>query len=572
MAGMMSGCIPKLLALLPSGNGSAAAAAVGVHQRGAKLLPFLFCEAVPEGDLAHSTLLTDVQSAWKRGEINETTRLLALMILHTAYFLEFFIGLVLMDHSYGNLFLLPVAQTMEWVSPTVAAQLPGPGAVGWCDLGNAIFVGPWNHRLDARVNALEPLARQNTRVDAGLPKGQPKTLINLIVGKNGIGAIGHDKLTQCEVRRKENNGGLGRPEGATPGFYCRRLREQWKGAEGNVVLTMQDITACESYGNGALIYALFCPKQEGVSREAYLAEQEHAALTPHNMLETMLKYVDRDAQSNLQRDTAASWANLLYHLMRPQTAERKPVSIARLHPALTNRALSLEESTSISSAEGLLCPGGFGPPGTPWEKDRLPDCAVKMQGHKGPGLVFKERVSKGQLATLYVAIEHSDTKAVGLQQYAPCRSNVSINDGTGPGRVKQVAVGTLPLRMLMGLCCMGPTINAADKSEEINLTLCRVEAHTTTDGLIYMPMYASADIEKGGFGNWDYDPFNGKGGIDSYTFNDDQFIVDAEAAKLGAAATLAVEAAEKARQEEARQATGKAATSTKGKGRGRGPG
>jgi hypothetical protein len=146
------------------------------------------------------------------------------MILHTAYFLEFFIGLVLMDHSYGNLFLLPAAQTMKWVSPTVAAQLPGPGGVGWCDLGNAIVVGPWNHRLDARVKGPQPMARQNTSADAAMPKGQPKTLINLIVGKNGIGAIGHDKLTQCEVRRKEKHGGLGRPEGATPGFYCRRLR------------------------------------------------------------------------------------------------------------------------------------------------------------------------------------------------------------------------------------------------------------------------------------------------------------------------------------------------------------
>jgi hypothetical protein len=293
-------------------------------------------------------------------------------------------------------------------------------------------------------------------------------------------------------------------------------------------------------------------------------------LTPQNMLETMLKYVDQDAQQNLQRETAASWANLLYHLMRPQTAERKPVSIARLHPALTNRALSPDELTRISSADGLLCPGGFGPPGTPWEKVRLSDCAVKMQGHKGPGLVFKERVLKGQLAALYVAIEHSDTRAVGLEQYAPCRSNVSVFDGSGQGKVKEVAVGTLPLRMLMDLRCMGPVINASDKAEEINLTLRRTEAHTTSDGLIYMPMYASADIKEDEFSNWDYDPFNGKGGIDSYTFRDDQFDVDAEEAAAAAAATLAEEAAEKARREKARQATsttGKAATGMARRGR-----
>jgi hypothetical protein len=567
-SGMMNGCIPKLLALLPSSNGGTAA--VGVHRSDAKLLAFLICEAVQE-DLAHSTLLSEVQNAWKRGEIKEDTRVLALMILHTAHYLAFFIGLVLMDHSYGNLFLLPADVTMRKLSGTVAGQLPGPGLVGWCDLGNYIYIGPWNQRLDARVKGPEPLARQCTTTDANAAKGKDKTLINLRVDKNGIGTLGNDKLTQCEERRREKHGGLGRPEGATPGYYCRRLRAQWRAARGDKVLTPQEIEAWESFGNGALIYAFFCPKQLGVSREAYQAEQEYAALTPKNMLETMLKYVDQDqdAQQNLQLETAALWANLLYHLMRPQTAERKPVSIARLHGALTNRALSLEESTRISSEEGLPCPAGNGPPNTPWASTPLPASAVKMQGHKGPGLVLKVGVKQGDLVVVYVAIEHSGADGVGLQEYAPCRSNVCIHDCKGLGKVKQVAIGTLPLRMLMALRCMGPCVNAADSQGEINLFLDR-NAAVSTDGLIFMPMFATADIDEGEFVNWEYDPFNGQGGIDSYSFCDAHFEVDADAAAAAAAATLAEEAAERAKQEVAKSSTPSRGRGPGQRGRGRG--
>jgi hypothetical protein len=435
-------------------------------------------------------------------------------------------------------------------------------------LGNYIYIGPWNQRVDARVGGPEPLARQATTTDANAAKGKHKTLINLRVDANGIGTLGNDKLTECEERRREKHGGLGRQPGATPGYYCRRLRAQWKAARGDRVLTKQDIEAWESFGNGALIYAFFCPKRLGVSREAYLAEQEYAALTPKNMLETMLKHVDQDqdAQQNLQRDTAASWANLLYHLMRPQTAERKPVSIARLHGALTNRALSLEESTRISSKEGLPCPAGNGPAKTPWADTPLPACAVKMQGHKGPGLVLKAKVKQGDLVVVYVAIEHSGTEGVSLSEYAPCRSNVSIHDAKGQGKAGQVAIGTLPLRMLMDLCCMGPCVNAADHSKEINLILDRNKAFRT-EGLIFMPMFATDDIDEGEFVNWDYNPFNGQGGIDSYCFRDDQFAVDADAAASAAETTLAEEAAERAKKEERAK---KAQSSRPSRGRGSG--
>ena len=113
---MIKGSIPRLLLLpLPAQGGTAS---VGVHKTreksGENLLPFLMCEAVQK-DLGHSSLLSDVQDAWKMGEINENTRVLALLILHIAYFMQFYIGLVLMDHSYENLFLSPASKC--WIIP-----------------------------------------------------------------------------------------------------------------------------------------------------------------------------------------------------------------------------------------------------------------------------------------------------------------------------------------------------------------------------------------------------------------------------------------------------------------------
>ena len=534
---MIKGSIPRLIPLLPVQGGTTAS--VGVHKSGENLLPFLMCEAVQE-DLGHSTLLSNVQDAWKRGEINENTRVLALMILHIAYFMQFYIGLVLMDHSYGNLFLFSASKAMPWLDTSVAEQLHSPGGVGWCDLGSAIHVGPWNRRLDNRVDAATPLARQCTQAGGQEPRGPP-TLIRVSTNEDGIMPIPRAKLKECENRRKQTHGGLGRPEGATPGFYCTRQRRQWRDAGKEKVLTVDDITAWESHGNGALIYNLFCPRLKGVTRATYDAEQQHAVLTPENMMQTMLKYVDQDAQSNLQLDIVALYANLLYHLMRPEAEKRKPVSIARLHPALTCRALSRGELTLIKSDEGYFCKGGQGPlgPGGKWNGALVPDCTLKMECHKGPGVVFKEHLKQGALAGYYVGVEHTEGNAVKLHEYPPCRSNVSVNDDED-NIVKQVAMGMLPLGRMMDLHSIGACFNAGDTSDENNLVLARTEAWRDGKGLIFIPFYVSAEsgIRPGEFGNWSYDPFNGKGGIDSYVFNDEIFRVDPVTAAADAATFL----------------------------------
>ena len=269
----------------------------------------MLCKYIPE-DLRHSKLLSD---GWaQRGEINDHTRMLALMILHTAYFMLHFVGLVLMDHSYGNLYLLPREETMPWVDSSTAKKLSCPGGIGWCYLGAAIYVGPGNRRLDGRVTGSVPLGRNNT--EAGPKKGAPnskQTLIRLTVDQNEIGLLPKAKLLECEERRRLNHGGLGRPEGATRAFHDTLMRERWRHS-GDTQLTAQDISVWESFGNGALIYGMFCPRRN--STQQYLEEQQKATESPKAMLETMKSYVDRDAEVQ-QPETQAARLSSKYRLV-----------------------------------------------------------------------------------------------------------------------------------------------------------------------------------------------------------------------------------------------------------------
>ena len=541
--GPMRKCIPRLLPLFQVDK--ACAAAVGVARRssaaqssgGESLLPFMLCEHIA-GDLGHSKLLSDVQEAWaQRGEINDHTRMLALMILHTAHFMQHFIGLVLMDHSYGNVFLLHRDETMSWVDSSTAKILSGPGGVAWCDLGAAIYIGPWNKRLDGRVTGSVPLARSNTdasgvKCSTNTKAKQKPTLVRLNCGGSEIGLLPKSKLQECEVRRAQIHGGLGRPEGATRGFHDTVMRERWR-RSGDIPLSIDDILSWESFGNGALIYGMFCPRRKGFSIQQYLEEQQRAAESPEAMLETMKSYVDRDAEVQ-QPQTLALWANLLFHLMRPDIEQRMTVQKMRLHPAVTQRTLSLDEWQAVNSEEGYIFPAGKGPAGSPWAEHVIPGWTVKLDGHRGPGAFALQPIHAGQLAGLYAAVEYNATlpKSGDLSEYPPCRSNVSVNDGVGNETVKQVALGILPLVLMRELCSVGTCFNAGDTTGPSNLRLDRRLAWTGSTGplkgITLIPFYVlhSADIKEKDAGLWKYSPFNGKGGIDSYTFEDGNFQVD----------------------------------------------
>ena len=59
-------------------------------------------------------------------------------------------------------------------------------------------------------------------------------------------------------------------------------------------------------------------------------------------------------------------------------------------------------------------------------------------------------------------------------------------------------------------------------------------------------MSAVSGIKAGEYGNWKYPPFGGKGGVDSYVFNDEIFDVNEQQAKDEAAAFLKQEEEEMA--------------------------
>ena len=157
------------------------------------------------------------------------------------------------------------------------------------------------------------------------------------------------------------------------------------------------------------------------------------------------------------------------------------------------------------------------------------------------------------------------------------RNNVSVNDDED-NVVKQVAMGMLPLGRMMDLHSIGACFNAGDTSDENNLVLARTEAWRDGKGLIFIPFYVSAEsgIRPGEFGNWSYDPFNGKGGIDSYVFNDEIFRVDPVTAAADAATFLKKEeellraAALQAQGNMAESAKGEKLRCTRGAGSGRG--
>jgi hypothetical protein len=61
-------------------------------------------------------------------------------------------------------------------------------------------------------------------------------------------------------------------------------------------------------------------------------------------------------------------------------------------------------------------------------------------------------------------------------------------------------------------------VNAALNARDANLTLRRTEFWRDGKGNVYMGLYAKKDIARGTFLRWEYDPFAGGGGSNSYRF------------------------------------------------------
>ena len=493
----------RLLSLLSVGKERAS---VGYAGSGERFLVFSIMEAVPE-DLAHSKLLKEVQSFYRReGGLDERARALGRSILHIASIMHqqsVYLG----DVSYGNIFPISWREILPRVPQSILDRFPEPGGIGWCDWGSAVKMGE-----------SEPvaLARQcTTTSDAA--KSQ-KSITRLKANKEGIGLIGKQKLRECAERRKSV--GYGQTTFGTPGMRDTCMVEQFRKASRTAQRTFEQVKRFESFGHGAALYQMLCPRADGVSMDNYETEQRLAASSQANMLATMKKYVEPGVAIK-QPETLALWSNLVWNLMREK--DRISEDKALLHPALSLRILSQQHYEAVRTDDGIHFPERLGPKGSPMEGLLFPAWNVKLTLSKGLGAFSVGRIDYDKPAGLYAGLRYTLKDAEALDVWPPGRNNVRLLDGeVDDGQV----IGELPLEVIVEISAPGVIFNAGDSSEPRNLRLDRYQVWTDPDTRItYMPFYVSKKegINPGDEGLWDYKPFDGRGGSSGYSFNDSDF-------------------------------------------------
>jgi len=257
---------------------------------------------------------------------------------------------------------------------------------------------------------------------------------------------------------------------------------------------------------------VFCPRLASQSREAYLKEQYIACSSPEAMLDAMTRRVSPGVKVQ-QPATAASYANLLWNLMRndvQQGKERLTEKECRLHPVLTHLTLSKEQLDSVAGG-GLLIGGKSGPPGSPWEIQRIPEWKLAVEGSWGIGVCAQEDLSAGQFAGLYMGLA-----VKSFQGFPAGRHNVSLDKSS-------LCLGELPMKVLLHYGASGAFINAAAPADA-ELELRRQDAWEWR-GLIFIPLYVKSGklIRVGQFVHWHYNWKSGAGGADSFSFDDSLF-------------------------------------------------
>ena len=495
-------------------------ASVGYALEGDQLLVFSILEAIAE-DLRHSNVLSKVRSAFrKEGRVDEHTRALGRAILHASWTNHSVFGIYAGDVSYGNMFPVSWEKIQPSLCPAYRAKLPEPGLIGWCDLGSAIRMSPKGVQPDDEPDAL---ARLSTKPGADASCVQ-KSIPFLREGDNNIWLISKEKLDECLTRRKTK--GLGQTTLGTRGFSDPEMVEKFilagkqaKAAGREIKRGITDVQSFESYGGGAALYQFFCERRSGISIEDYQAEQTWAALSIENMLATFKKYVDGGVEIQ-QPDTLTLWANLIWHLMR--TENRISELNGLLHPVLSLRTLSQQQREAVESGRGICFAGGYGPKGSPFENMLFPPWTVKKECSMGLGAFAVQPIPPGAPAALYAGVLCTKTNKEWLSVWPPGRENVLLLEGDVD---YGFLVGELPLDLLVDLNAPGVCFNAGDAQQPNNLTLNRrLKWIDQTTGILYLAFCAlDRGIDKDVPGRWDYKPFSGKGGVDSYFFDDSYF-------------------------------------------------
>jgi hypothetical protein len=224
----------------------------------------------------------------------------------------------------------------------------------------------------------------------------------------------------------------------------------------------------------------------------------------------------RDGVTVERPDVLTSYGKLFYDLLRKDERNRITVHRALLSLVLTTDTLSLQDQR-IMDGDGFVFPESDCPEGSPWNGRGQRQCRVVAVTEPGIGAGIKadQDILDGELVILYAGTEVSENTESDLEDLPPSRRTTYAMDGT-ERRIHVVA--DQPFGLLRQNNTAGPLVNATLNPRDANLVLKRREFWRDGKGNVYMGLYAKKDIARGTFLRWEYDPFAGGGGSNSFRF------------------------------------------------------
>ena len=290
------------------------------------------------------------------------------------------------------------------------------------------------------------------------------------------------------------------------------------------LLTSPSARAHDTFSIGRLLLSMFCRKPEDwESEECQEWENEACNAAKEGkagILRLMMSGFKRGVA--LQQQLAADrFADLIAQTLA-EIPKRISMNKVVTHPANTRYILSPEHEAALKGVQGIPMTGGpvkslkGNVRNFPCEKIResiLPPVSFVIEEGKGISVKIHERVSLHALISLYAgAYSHTMAKSppsrytvsVGGCQFRHFRdkSITKFNCDAGPSP-------KLTFEWFLKNCVCGPFMNAA--RSECNCRLGRAEAWVDNEGIVWMPMFATRDIEAGEFLWWSYDPTAGEG-------------------------------------------------------------
>ena len=464
--------------------------------------PVICCciaEFVPGGTLStHSEYQGLVSEFTNHGIISDDLTRVIQAILFTAHFMNSK-GIVNFDISDNNLALRKIGH--RWIAV-------------WIDTGASIVFGaraqaPLAQRSITSVATDEPFTK-------ALPAAPAQALFSPSIPKyvNGISYINGEKVDSFfeDARCRQELTCWGQDTFREEEFIDKLRSDQSR----KVQLTLQDGMRVDSWGSTATCLQMFHPAPKSkIGRDKWKKDLSEARDSPEKMV-AFLQAGLRDGVTVERPDVLTSYGKLFYDLLRKDVRDRITVHRALLSLVLTTDTLSLREQR-IMDGDGFVFPASDCPEGSPWHDKGQRQCRVIAMTEPGIGAGIKidQDIREGQLVILYAGTEVSEDTGIDLEDLPPSRRTTYAKDGTGR-RIHVVA--DQPFGLLRQNNTAGPLVNAALNVRDANLTLRRTEFWRDGKGNVYMGLYAKKDIARGTFLRWEYDPFAGGGGSNSFRF------------------------------------------------------